>query len=128
MLQAKYACWSAPLAEIRALGLYRMSCSSNSTPVCPNCARVLRMFSHPFGFHLGKVDLKSGNSESPGHMASVGVPNFWKILKAVSISESPAKRENLLPSLPGYIQRPTCQLEGYITSSPTESLVACTTQ
>merc|ERR1711907_156256 len=55
------------------------------------CACVLRILAQPFGCHFGKVGLKSGSSESPGHMASVGVPSFWKILKEVSISESPGK-------------------------------------
>mmetsp|Transcript_5147 Transcript_5147/g.19270 ORF Transcript_5147/g.19270 Transcript_5147/m.19270 type:complete len:232 (+) Transcript_5147:171-866(+) len=50
------------------------------------------MFSQPLCFHSGKVGLNSGNSAKPGHCSSVGVPSFWKTLKIVSISESPAKR------------------------------------
>merc|ERR1719446_1227282 len=60
-------------------------------PEAPICAWVFRIFAQPLCDHFGKVGLKSGRSETPGQIASVGVPNFWKILKAVSISESPAK-------------------------------------
>mmetsp|Transcript_68942 Transcript_68942/g.202378 ORF Transcript_68942/g.202378 Transcript_68942/m.202378 type:complete len:203 (-) Transcript_68942:315-923(-) len=60
-------------------------------PSVPTCAFVLRIASQPRAGHRGKVGLKSGSSETPGHICSVGVPSFWKILKIVSISESPAK-------------------------------------
>merc|ERR1719262_1337472 len=48
------------------------------------------MLCHPRAGHFGKDALKSGSSDSPGQIASVGVPSFWNILKIVSISESPA--------------------------------------
>mmetsp|Transcript_30801 Transcript_30801/g.65504 ORF Transcript_30801/g.65504 Transcript_30801/m.65504 type:complete len:251 (+) Transcript_30801:153-905(+) len=66
--------------------------SRRSMPSGPTCCAVFRIAFQPLTGHLGKVGLKSGSSETPGHMFSVGVPNFWKILKIVSISESPAKR------------------------------------
>mmetsp|Transcript_28779 Transcript_28779/g.72879 ORF Transcript_28779/g.72879 Transcript_28779/m.72879 type:complete len:255 (-) Transcript_28779:145-909(-) len=68
-----------------------MSFSRRSMPSVPTCALVLRIESHPRWDHFGNVGLKSGSSETPGQICSVGVPSFWKILKIVSISESPAK-------------------------------------
>mmetsp|Transcript_28588 Transcript_28588/g.62365 ORF Transcript_28588/g.62365 Transcript_28588/m.62365 type:complete len:223 (+) Transcript_28588:412-1080(+) len=48
------------------------------------------MLSQPLAGHCGKDGLKSGSLVRPGHCVAVGVPNFWKTLKIVSISESPA--------------------------------------
>ena len=52
-----------------------------------------RSWKKPYGFfrHFGKVRFMSGISYMVGHSSSFGVPSFWKILKIVSISESPAK-------------------------------------
>mmetsp|Transcript_121292 Transcript_121292/g.368789 ORF Transcript_121292/g.368789 Transcript_121292/m.368789 type:complete len:251 (+) Transcript_121292:184-936(+) len=66
--------------------------SRSSMPSGPTCCAVLRIAAQPRPGHLGNVGLKSGSSETPGHVCSVGVPSFWKILKIVSISESPQKR------------------------------------
>mmetsp|Transcript_78520 Transcript_78520/g.234011 ORF Transcript_78520/g.234011 Transcript_78520/m.234011 type:complete len:251 (-) Transcript_78520:208-960(-) len=67
-----------------------MSLSSRSMPSGPICALVFRMFSQPFVGHFGNDGLNSGSSDRPGHISGVGVPSFWKTLKIVSISESPA--------------------------------------
>ena len=45
--------------------------------------------SHTFFCHCGNVSLKSGSCDTPGHVASVGVPSTRKILNSWSISESP---------------------------------------
>mmetsp|Transcript_4402 Transcript_4402/g.12276 ORF Transcript_4402/g.12276 Transcript_4402/m.12276 type:complete len:252 (-) Transcript_4402:183-938(-) len=68
-----------------------MSLSNRSMPSAPTCALVLRMLSQPLCVHFGKLALNSGSWSSCGHSAIDGVPSFWKILKMVSISESPAK-------------------------------------
>mmetsp|Transcript_7260 Transcript_7260/g.20645 ORF Transcript_7260/g.20645 Transcript_7260/m.20645 type:complete len:241 (+) Transcript_7260:438-1160(+) len=50
-----------------------------------------RMSSQERRRHCGKLGLKRGKAERPGHSASDGVPSFWKIWKIVSISLSPWK-------------------------------------
>merc|ERR1719188_460218 len=52
---------------------------------------MLRISDQGRRLHFGKVGLKSGSADKPGHSASVGVPNLRKIWKMVSISLSPWK-------------------------------------
>jgi hypothetical protein len=72
---------------------------STTQPGAPTCSRsspsassVGSVFRSPSPVHMGKLGLKSGRAESPGHVVSVGVPRMRKILKISSISESPGKR------------------------------------
>lgn len=46
--------------------------------------------------HWGKVDLKSGNLDTPGQTFSFGVPRVLNILNSWSISLSPGKRARLV--------------------------------
>merc|ERR1719424_1486975 len=80
-------CTRGKPAQMKFLGSKKGCCRA-----CRAETSVFRMLCQPLCFHCGNVGLKSGKSPTPGQMASVGVPNFWKILNAVSISESPAKR------------------------------------
>ena len=62
----------------------RVSHAGSKTGVA--CGLLLAFFGH-----CGNVSLKSGSCDTPGHVASVGVPSDRKILKSWSISEAPGK-------------------------------------
>lgn len=85
---SKYGCCIAILHEILLLGSRATMLANKSKP---NSSMFWVCCASGTPFHLGKVDLKSGNFYAAGHRASLGVPWTWKILKIWSISESPVK-------------------------------------
>lgn len=75
---SKYGWFKASSAEILRLGSKCNILYNKSTPFTSKFGTNL---DKEVGYHLGKVDLKSGSVETPGQTESFGVPNFLKILK-----------------------------------------------
>mmetsp|Transcript_29978 Transcript_29978/g.65907 ORF Transcript_29978/g.65907 Transcript_29978/m.65907 type:complete len:212 (+) Transcript_29978:416-1051(+) len=73
-------------------GLYTRHWSSSSTPGGPRTLPRAGWSSQGWRRHLGKLAEYSFSSSTPGQTCWWGVPSWRKILKRVSISESPANR------------------------------------